>query len=133
MRRKRRSGKYNARKVMLDGILFDSRNEARRYAELKILELTGVICDLELQKKFVLIPEQRGKSTGVYKRGKNKGNPKPGPVLEREVAYFADFVYKENGVQIVEDAKSKATRKKESYIIKRKLVLQIYGIRIKEV
>lgn len=118
---------------MLDGILFDSINEAWRYSELKLLERAGAICDLKLQQKFVLIPVQRGMSTEVYKRGKNKGKPKPGPVLEREVAYFADFVYKENGVQIVEDAKSVATRKKESYIIKRKLMLQVYGIRIREV
>ena len=118
---------------MLDGILFDSIHEARRYSELKLLERAGKITDLELQKKFILIPAQLGKSTEVYKRGANKGEPKPGPVLEREVAYFADFVYKENGVQIVEDAKSVATRKKESYIIKRKLMLQVYGIRIREV
>lgn len=131
--RRKRNGKYNARKVMRDGILFDSIHEAQRYSELKILERAGAISDLELQKKFVLIPNQRGESTEVYKRGKNKGKPKLGPVLEREVAYFADFVYKENGVQVVEDAKSDATRKKESYIIKRKLLLHMYGIKLVEV
>lgn len=131
--RRRRNGKYNSKKVTLDGITFDSAHEARRYSELKILERAGVISDLKTQYKFVLIPAQREESTEVYKRGKNKGKPKQGKVIEREVAYFADFVYTKDGEMVVEDTKSVATKKKESYIIKRKLLLYLFKIRIQEV
>ena len=48
--------KYGNKKVQVDGITFDSRKEANRYAELKMLEKCGAIKQLELQKKFVLIP-----------------------------------------------------------------------------
>ena len=109
--------KYGNRKTQLDGITFDSKHEAERYAELKLMEKAGMISNLELQKTFTLIGTQRDIN---------------GKVLERPVMYIADFVYKENGKRVVEDAKSKATRT-PAYIIKRKLMLSIYGIRVKEV
>ena len=54
-------------------------------------------------------------------------------VVERSTDYVADFVYTEDGKTVVEDVKSVATRKKESYIIKRKLMLYLKKIKIKEV
>ena len=50
----RRRGKYNARKVEIDGITFDSLKEANRYSELKLLEKAGLIKDLTLQPRFNL-------------------------------------------------------------------------------
>lgn len=122
-----RSGgsKYHARKATVDGETFDSIKEARRFAELKMLEKAGEISGLERQVKFVLIPAQRepddvGPRGGVIR----------GKLLERECAYIADFVYRdEEGRQIVEDTKGVRT---PEYIIKRKLMLWIHGIRIKE-
>jgi hypothetical protein len=117
--------KYNNKKTVLDGISFDSKKEARRYSELSLLEKAGVITDLKRQVKFVLIPAQR-EADIIGKRG----GVKPGKVIERECAYIADFVYQENGKTVVEDTKGVKTK---DYIIKRKLMLYIYGIRIREV
>lgn len=119
--------KYHARKTIIDGITFDSLKEARRYRELKALEARGMIASLELQKKFVLIPAQRTPDT-IGKRG---GTIK-GKLIEREVAYYADFYYFDAMTQewTVEDTKGMRT---PEYIIKRKLMLWIHGIRIKEV
>lgn len=100
--------KYGNKKVTVDGIEFDSKKEARRYSELKLLERAGEIQDLQLQVKFELIPKQKG---------------------ERACNYIADFVYTENGQTVVEDTKGFKT---PEYIIKRKLMLERYGIRIKE-
>ena len=123
-------GKYGNRKVTVDGITFDSQKEADRYEELKLLEKAGKISDLQLQRKFVLIPEQRQFSMEINTRGSKKGCFKPGKVLERETSYIADFVYAENGEFVVEDTKGFRT---EAYIIKRKLMLKEHGIRIREV
>ena len=129
----RRNGtKYNAQKCVVDGITFDSRKEANRYCELRLLEKGKVISDLELQKKFVLIPTQYAIEERYGKNGKRLKDGKI--LLEREVAYFADFCYtlNETGETIVEDAKSPITRTPE-YKIKRKLMLYVHGIQIKEV
>jgi hypothetical protein len=122
--------KYGNKKYTVDGITFDSMREAHRYQELSMMQKAGIIQDLQLQVKFVLIPTQRERSTEVYKSGKNKGKLKQGKILERECSYIADFVYRENGVLIVEDAKGMRTTE---YIIKRKLMLWIHCIKIREV
>lgn len=120
--------KYQSIKTCVNGIEFDSRKEARRYQELLLLERAGVIRDLKMQVKYVLIPAQYE----TYERyGKNGQRLKDGQrLLEKECAYIADFVYKENGKEIVEDTKGVKTK---DYIIKRKLMLFTHGIRIKEV
>ena len=84
------SRKYRNKKVEVDGILFDSKKEANRYMELKLLEKAG----------------------------------------EQSCYYVADFVYKEGENIVVEDTKGMRTK---DYVIKRKLMLHKYGIRIKEV
>jgi hypothetical protein len=117
--------KYGNKKVTLDDITFDSRKEARRYRELKLLERAGQIQHLELQKEFVLIPTQREADTvGI------RGGIKRGKVIEHAVKYKADFVYTENGETVVEDTKGMRTK---DYIIKRKLMLYVHQIRIREV
>lgn len=122
--------KYGNRKTVVNGIKFDSQKEARRYQELRLLERAGRISDLRLQVKFQLIPPQRAPSFEVYKSGPNKGRRKPGKLLEKECSYIADFVYIKNGETVVEDAKGFKT---DVYIIKRKLMLERYGIQIKDV
>lgn len=116
--------KYNARKVAVDGIAFDSVREARRYKELKLMQQAGKISDLRLQVPFELVPAQYEHSGEVYTKGKRKGQPKRGKCIEKAVIYKADFVYTENGRQIVEDAKGMPTK---DYIIKRKLFRHLYG------
>ena len=108
----------------------DSRKEARRLAQLQMLEKAGFITDLKTQVKFVLIPSQYESYERYSKTGKRL---KDGKVcIEKECSYYADFVYTdvETGKTIVEDAKGVRTTE---YIIKRKLMLAVHGIRIKEV
>lgn len=114
--------KYGNKKVTVDGIEFDSIKEANRYAELNMLQRGGVIKDLELQKKFILIPSQKI----------------DGKVVERECSYIADFVYTDvkSGERIVEDVKGYRDPSSAAYakfVIKRKLMLKEYGIKIIEV
>lgn len=121
--------KYHARKAVVDGITFDSRKEAERYMVLKEKAEKGQISSLQRQVKFIVIPAQREPDQIGPRGGK-----KPGKLLERECAYVADFVYTENGQQVVEDTKGcKAGAAYAIYKIKRKLMLYKYGIRIKEI
>lgn len=125
--KKPKMSKYGAEKTVIDGITFDSRKEARRFTELKLLEKAGEIVELRRQVKFVLIPAQREPDTVGKRGGVIKGK-----LIEREVSYIADFVYFDNNLNdyVVEDAKGIRTKE---YIIKRKIMLYKYNIRIKEV
>ena len=120
-----RYNKYHSKKTIAYGIEFDSKKEAMRYRELKFLEASGKIENLKTQVKFVLLPAQKEPDTVGPKGGKIRGK-----VLEREVSYIADFVYVEDGRMVVEDTKGVRT---PEYVIKRKLLLYMTGIRIKEV
>lgn len=131
MYRYRKGGsKYKSKKTTTsDGITFDSKKEARRWGELNLLQAVGKITGLERQVNFVLIPAQREPDKVGPKGGKIKG-----ALIEREVAYIADFVYFENGQRIVEDVKG--YRDGQAYAvftIKRKLMLFVHGVRVKEV
>lgn len=124
----RRGNKYHNHKVKRDGESFDSKKEMRRYAELQIMQSAGMISGLQRQKKFVLIPAQREPDTVGKRGGRIKGK-----VIEREVVYYSDFFYyTKEGDAVVEDVKSEAT-KTPQYILKRKLMLHVHGIRIREV
>ena len=103
--------KYGAKKITdpATGFVFDSKAEFIRWCELRIMERAGKISDLQRQVKYELIPKQKG---------------------ERACTYLADFVYKDpNGDTVVEDTKGVRT---DAYRIKRKLMLWVHGIRIKE-
>ena len=134
MKRSGRTAKLGNRKVVVDGIEFDSQKEARRYCELKLLQRAGQIEDLQLQKEFELIPAQYE----TFERyGKNGRRLQDGTrCIERSCVYKADFVYKKNGKQVVEDTKGyrdPASAAYAKFVIKRKLLLWRYGIRIVEV
>ena len=120
--------KYYAKKTTVNGIEFDSRKEAYRYQELLLLQRAGAIQDLQLQVKYVLIPAQYETYAKWGKTGKRLKDGKR--LVERECSYVADFVYTLNGKLVVEDTKGFRTK---DYAIKRKLMLYVHGIRIKEV
>ena len=102
-------GKYKNHSITVDNLRFDSIREAKRYKELMILFRAGAISDLQCQVKYELIPKQNG---------------------ERSITYIADFVYKDReGNKHVEDVKGCRT---QVYILKRKLMLWVRGIRIEE-
>ena len=101
--------KYRARKVKApDGQVFDSVKEYHRWGVLRLLERAGRISDLKRQVSYELIPKQQG---------------------ERACSYVADFTYMENGKLVVEDCKGYRT---PEYRLKRKLMLWVHGIKIKE-
>lgn len=102
--------KYNARKTTIDGNVFDSKSEARRWQELQLLQIAGEIRDLERQTSFDIT------INGV-----------------KVCRYKADFTYWENGTYIVEDVKSEATRKLPAYRLKNKLMKAVHNIDITEV
>ncbi|HET9087128.1 MAG TPA: DUF1064 domain-containing protein [Acidobacteriaceae bacterium] len=91
-----------------------SKKEARRAAELQLLQKIGQIKDLREQVSYLLIPSQMAS----------------GGCIERACKYVADFVYEQDGATVVEDTKGVRT---PAYVIKRKLMLKIHGIRITEV
>lgn len=116
LREVEKRAKYGNRKVVTEDGTFDSEKEYRRWRELQLMERAGEIHSLQRQVPYVLIPAQRDA------RGK---------VIEREVRYVADFVYREYpNTLVVEDTKGMKTKE---YIIKRKLMLYRLGIRIREV
>ena len=118
--------KYHATKTTVNGIVFDSKKEAKHYYELLKLQERGEITDLHRQVKFLLIPKQVEPDKVGPKGGITKGR-----VIEREVAYIADFTYRDaEGNLIVEDTKGFRTA---DYILKRKLLLWVHGIKIKEI
>ena len=108
---------------------YDSKAEARRGAELEALAAAGKITGLQKQVSFVLIPAQREPETIGKRGGRIKGK-----LIERAVVYVADFVYlNQDGETIVEDVKGyKGGGAYELFKIKRKLMLYVHGIRVKE-
>lgn len=121
---KPKKSKYGNRKVVCDGIKFDSEREAARFAELKVLQAMGKIRNLRLQANFTLV---EGYTTIEGERIK-------------PMVYKADFTYEratvpdQNGtvywLREVEDAKGMKTK---DYLLKKKLMQEKYGITIREV
>ena len=98
--------KFNAKRTEVDGFVFHSKKEAQRYGQLQMLEQTGQISNLKLQVPYPL------KVNGAL-----------------ITTYIADFVYDEDGREVVEDVKGKRTRE---YVIKKKLMLAVLKIAIFE-
>lgn len=115
----KKSGKrnlYGAERVEIMGQTFDSKAEGKRFLQLKAMEQAGEIFNLETQAEYELIPAQK---TGNHK--------------ERPVKYVCDFRYiTKDGNRVVEDVKSAPTKTRE-FIIKRKMMLWIHNIIVKEV
>lgn len=110
---KRQHRKYSNVPTMLDGMRFDSKAEAKRWAELSIMQKAGLIHDLKRQVPFELVPACKRPSGGS----------------ERAVKYVADFTYTRDGKPFCEDVKGKAV---DVYILKRKLMLWRHGIEVLE-
>lgn len=102
-----RYNKYNNKKVIIDNITFDSKKEARRYKELKLMEKAGLITNLALQPKFLLQDKFKYRNK-TY----------------RKIEYIADFSYirKEDDILVIEDVKGLKT---DVYRLKEKLFLKM--------
>lgn len=123
--------KYKNKPVTIDGIRYASQKEGIRHKELMLLEKAGKIKNLRFQVPYELIPTQYE----TYERYSDKTGKrlKDGKrCVEEKCKYIADFVYYDNETKqwVVEDAKGARTKE---YIIKRKLMLYIHGIRVHEV
>lgn len=113
--RKKRDSKFGNTQVVDGGIKFDSKAEHKRWQYLAMLEKAGEIRNLRLQVPFLLIPSQVRPSGGI----------------EREVKYLADFSYTtKSGDYVVEDVKGMSP---DAYILKRKLMLFVFGIEVREI
>lgn len=109
------TNKYKNHKIVENGQTFDSKKEYNRYLELMIYQQGGVISDLKRQVPFVICDKVKDEN---------------GRTLQRESKYIADFTYVKDGQLVVEDAKGYRT---DLYKLKKKLMLERYGIAIKEV
>lgn len=107
--------KYHNKKIIYDGIKFDSIKEKNRYIELKLMERAGLIKNLQLQYEFELQP--------AFILNKKK---------IRKISYIADFYYFDNELNdyIIEDTKGMRT---EVYKIKKKMFEYRYKKEIKEI
>lgn len=108
--------KYGNVKTEVNGVKYDSKKEARRAMELELMEKSGEIKNLERQKKYELQP-------GFMLAGHKI----------RPIVYIADFVYEKDGEIVVEDVKSDVTRKNQTYKLKKKMMMYVHGIEVKEV
>tara|TARA_Y100000310_G_scaffold150480_1_gene149909 strand:- start:438 stop:788 length:351 start_codon:yes stop_codon:yes gene_type:complete len=115
----KRRHKYNAKKTAVDGIAFDSKREAKRYVELKLLEKAGEIFGLTLQPTF------RFRISGNAVLIRSKGYPSG-----RQASYRADFRYVRDGQDVIEDVKGVRT---PLYKLKKAMVEAQYGVRVEEV
>lgn len=107
--------KYRNVKTEVDGILFDSKREAKRWTELCLMQKAGQIEALERQVKFTLLPPVKFSDE-----------------LRRTPAtqYVADFSYTQGGLRVVEDVKGAITKE---YRLKRKMMLALLGIEVQEI
>lgn len=109
-----RGNKYHAIKVEVDGMVFDSKAEAARWHELRLMAKAGLIRDLERQVRYSLdVPEPAGGD---------------GHICD----YRADFSYfdEERGCVVVEDVKGVVT---DAYRLKSKLMLALRGVTVEEI
>ena len=108
-----KQSKYKAVKTTVDDIKFDSKKEAKRYVQLKQMEKLGVIKNLQRQVKYELQPSFKLNGKTI-----------------RSITYIADFVYIQDGVEIIEDVKGMRTKE---YLLKKKLFEYKYQKEIKEI
>ena len=129
---KKSKNKYHAKKVVVNGKEFDSQKEAKRYGELCLLQRAGIISDLQCQVSFELIPTQYETVTEYTpKTHKEKQVQK---VIEKSCKYIADFVYERDGKTVVEDVKGyRDGQAYQLFVLKRKLMLWVHGIRVEEI
>lgn len=108
-----KQNKYHNKKVEYNGIKFDSVKEKNRYIGLKQLEKLGVIQNLQRQVKYELQPSFKLNGKTV-----------------RSITYIADFVYIQDGMEVIEDVKGMRTKE---YILKKKMFEYKYQKVIKEI
>lgn len=118
--------KYHAKKVVFDGITFDSKKEGLYYLRLKEMLRDGEISNLRMQVPYELLPPIY-RDEVVHMKTKDKVVQK---LVQRAVNYVADFVYEKDGVEYVVDTKG---MRLADYILKKKMMRALKGIDIIEI
>lgn len=127
---KREKGqKYKNKKVEIDGILFDSTKEGKRYLVLKQALDKGEIQNLQLQVKYELIPSIKEEYVEHLKT-KDKIKTR---TLQLPITYTCDFQYIKDGEIVVEDVKASPKMLPKEFILKEKLMFWKYRIKIRKV
>ena len=110
--------KFGARKLRNAWGEFDSKAEWMRYVELLDMQRKGIVSQLQRQVRYEIIPAITYEKTIVLKT-KTKVVER---VDEKPAHYTCDFQYVQDGVLVIEDAKSDATRREKDYVLRRKLI-----------
>lgn len=119
--------KYGNKKTVIDGITFDSTKEGKRYLVLKEAQENGVISDLELQPKWVLIP----KITETYVKHLKTKDKVCERTAQLPITYTADFAYTKDGERIIEDVKISPKMLPKEFVLKVKMMRAIHGIKVR--
>lgn len=123
------NSKYGNKKVEYQGITFDSKKELQRYMVLLDAQRNGKITDLQRQVKFELIPAI---TEDYVEHLKTKDKVKTRTV-QLAITYTCDFTYRKDNKLIIEDVKASKTMLTKEYQLKKKMMLAIHGLVIKEV
>lgn len=124
-----KGNKYGNKKVEYDGLKFDSKKEKDRYIFLKAQEKIGNIQDLQLQVKYELIPAIKEE---YVEHLKTKDRVKTRTV-QLAITYTCDFQYYKNGELVIEDVKSSPKMLAKEYVLKKKILFALKGLKITEV
>ena len=121
--------KYKNTKVEYQGIKFDSKREMQRYIVLKDAESKGIIQDLQMQVKYELIPAV--KETYIkHLKTKDKECER---TLQLPITYTCDFAYVKDNELVVEDVKISKSMLPKEYVLKKKMMFALKGIKIREI
>ena len=125
--------KYGNKKVEYNGKKFDSKKERDRFIFLEAAQRDGLITDLERQVRFELIPA----ITEEYEVQLKTKTVTRTRTVQRAITYTCDFMYyvPSKNLVVVEDVKSspRQTAIDKSYVLKKKMMLALKGIKVKEV
>ena len=123
------NSKYGNKKVTFQGITFDSKKELQRYMVLLDAQRMGKITDLERQVKFELIPA----ITEEYVEHLKTKDKVKTRTIQLAITYTCDFIYKKNDELVIEDVKASKAMLTKEYCLKKKMMLAIHGLQIREV
>jgi hypothetical protein len=126
---RQKGAKYNNTKVEFDGLKFDSKKEMLRYMALKDAESKGIISDLQTQVKYELIPAV---TEEYVEHLKTKDRIKTRTV-QLAITYKCDFAYIKDNQLVIEDVKASPKMLPKEYILKKKMLFALKGLRIKEI
>lgn len=129
-RKTKKANRYNAKKVVIDGIEFDSETEGKRYLTLKQAQEAGLISDLELQPQYIILPAIKGTRVKHFKRIPDRVEEY---TIQQPIRYTADFRYYKDNQAVVEEVKGSKYSISRDFPLRKKMLRYFHGIDIKMV